>query len=88
MKDRLPRYVLVTPARNEAAFIEKTILSVVAQTVRPERWIIVSDGSTDRTDAIVEAYAKRIPWLQLLRLSEHRDRTFAAKVQGFNAGTT
>ncbi len=50
-------YVLVTPARNEAAFIENTIRSVIAQTVLPRSWIIVSDGSTDQTDEIVRRYA-------------------------------
>ena len=49
----LPTYVLITPARNEAQFIELTIKAVVAQTIRPIRWIIVSDGSTDGTDEIV-----------------------------------
>ena len=48
---------LVTPARNEAIFIEATIQAVVAQTVQPARWIIVSDGSTDGTDEIVESFA-------------------------------
>jgi hypothetical protein len=37
-------YVLVTPARNEERFIEKTIRSVIVQTVLPKKWIIVSDG--------------------------------------------
>jgi len=44
---RIPRYVLVTPARNEASLIEFTIRAVAAQTVLPLRWVIVSDGSTD-----------------------------------------
>lgn len=46
-------YVLVTPARNEEAFIEQVIQSVLAQSVLPLKWAIVSDGSTDRTDEIV-----------------------------------
>src|SRR6266446_2946952 len=50
-------YVLITPARNEAAFIEQTIESVVAQMARPAKWVIVSDGSTDGTDEIVKRYA-------------------------------
>jgi glycosyltransferase involved in cell wall biosynthesis len=79
-------YVLVTPARNEETFIEGTIQSVVAQSVTPARWVIVSDGSTDRTDAIVQAYAGRHPWIELLRLPERRDRQFAAKAHAFNAG--
>ena len=49
-------YVLITPARNEAAFIEGTIKSVVAQTILPVKWVIVSDGSTDGTDEIVKKY--------------------------------
>lgn len=80
------RYVLVTPARNEDAFIESTIRSVVAQTILPEKWIIVSDGSTDRTDDIVKQYAHQHSWIELLRMPERRDRQFAAKAHAFNAG--
>ncbi|MEA3275191.1 MAG: glycosyltransferase family 2 protein [Pseudomonadota bacterium] len=79
-------YVLITPARNEAAFIEKTIQSVIAQTVLPKRWVIVSDGSTDGTDEIVQRFQKGRDWLQLVRLPERQERNFAAKVQAFNAG--
>ncbi len=79
-------YVLITPAHNEAAFIEKTIQSVIAQTVLPERWVIVSDGSTDGTDEIVEKYRDGRPWLELIRLPEHSERHFAAKVRAFDAG--
>lgn len=78
-------YVLVTPARNEEALIENTIRSVVAQTLRPKKWIIVSDGSTDGTDALVRRYAEQHSWIQLLRMPEHRDRQFAAKAHCFNA---
>ncbi len=80
------RYVLVTPARNEEAFIEATIQSVVAQTVRPERWVIVSDGSSDGTDAIVKRYCTQHAWIELLRMPERRDRQFAAKANCFAAG--
>ena len=79
-------YALVTPARNEAEFIAATIQSVVAQTVRPTRWIIVSDGSTDSTDDIVRQYAAQHAWIELARMPEHRDRQFAAKAHCFNAG--
>ena len=79
-------YVLVTPARNEEAHIEKTIRSVVSQTLPPKKWVIVSDGSTDRTDEIVGKYLKDNPWMELVRMPERRERTFAAKVHGFNAG--
>ncbi|MCK4830926.1 glycosyltransferase family 2 protein, partial [bacterium] len=49
-------YVLITPARNEEDYIEKTIQSVISQTILPAKWVIVSDGSTDLTDEIVEKY--------------------------------
>lgn len=80
------KYVLVTPARNEEAYLEGTIQAVIAQSVIPERWIIVSDGSTDRTDEIASAYARKHLWIQLLRMPDHRDRQFAAKANCFNAG--
>ncbi|MGB8324087.1 MAG: glycosyltransferase family 2 protein [Candidatus Acidiferrum sp.] len=79
-------YVLITPARNEAAFIELTLKSVVAQTVRPLKWVIVSDGSTDGTDEIVTKYLADNPWIELLRMPERRERHFAGKVHAFNAG--
>ena len=80
------KYVLVTPARNEEAFIEGTIRSVIAQSIRPAKWIIVSDGSTDRTDDIVKQYASQHDWIELVRMPEHRDRQFAAKANCFKAG--
>ena len=79
-------YVLITPARNEAALIEQTIRSVIAQTALPRKWIIVSDGSTDGTDEIVQRYAKQHDWIELLRMPERHDRHFAGKAYAFNAG--
>jgi biofilm PGA synthesis N-glycosyltransferase PgaC len=80
------KYALITPARNEATLIEKTIQSVVAQTQQPERWVIVDDGSTDGTAQIVTNYAMRFPWIELVRRPEHIERSFAGKVHAFNAG--
>ena len=80
------RYVLVTPARNEERFIAKTLESMAAQTMPPERWVIVDDGSTDKTSEIVQRYAGAYPWIQLVRLPQHADRSFAGKVHAFNAG--
>ncbi len=79
-------YVLITPARNEADHIEKTILSVIAQTHRPLRWVIVSDGSTDATDSIVERHLPDHPWMELVKLPPRKERHFAAKVNAVNAG--
>lgn len=80
------RYVLITPARNEVAFIEETIRSVVAQTIRPLKWVIVSDGSTDGMDTIVSAYAAEHDWMELIRMPERKERHFAGKILAFNVG--
>ncbi|MFY9397392.1 MAG: glycosyltransferase family 2 protein [Desulfomonilia bacterium] len=79
-------YVLVTPARNEEAFIERTIVSVVSQTVPPRKWVIVSDGSTDATDAIVSRYASQYPFIRLIRRESGANRNFGSKIMAFNAG--
>ena len=82
----LPTYVLITPARNEAQFIELTLQSMAGQVYHPLKWIIVSDGSTDGTDDIVRKYTANIPWIELLRMPERAERHFAGKVHAFNAG--
>jgi glycosyltransferase involved in cell wall biosynthesis len=79
-------YVLITPARNEAAFIEKTLESVIHQTLLPAKWVIVDDGSTDRTAEIISQYLGQYPWIEMIQMPQRRDRSFAAKVQAFNAG--
>jgi glycosyltransferase involved in cell wall biosynthesis len=80
------RYALITPARNEASLIERTIRSVLAQSVRPNKWIIVSDGSTDGTDEIVRSYTNEHDWIELLQMPPRETRQFAAKAHAFNAG--
>ena len=80
------KYVLITPAHNEEKFITKTLDSMVVQTLLPERWVIVDDGSTDRTAKIAENYAARFPWIELVRRPQRLDRSFAGKVHAFNAG--
>jgi glycosyltransferase involved in cell wall biosynthesis len=80
------KYVLITPAQNEEAFISKTLDSVVAQTELPEHWTIVDDGSIDRTAEIVESYAARHPWIELVRRVRDHDRNFASKAHAVNAG--
>ena len=79
-------YVLITAARNEEAFIERTIQSVIAQTILPKKWVIISDGSTDGTDEIVQRYAKEKDWIELVRMPERRERHFAGKAYAFNTG--
>src|SRR5687767_1193276 len=80
------KYVLVTAARNEADFIEETINSVVSQSARPLKYVIVSDGSTDGTDDIGRKYAAEHSWIEFVQMPERRERHFAGKVSAFNAG--
>lgn len=82
----LPSYVLITPARNEGQFIELTLKSVIAQTVRPIKWVIVNDGSTDDTEAIIRNYTTNHPWIELVCMPERSQRSFAGKVLAFHAG--
>lgn len=82
----LPSYVLVTPVRDEEKFIGGTIASVMAQTHRPREWIIVSDGSTDRTNEIVSTAAHEHPWIRLLALPPRTGRDFAAVVKNTEHG--
>ncbi len=79
-------YVLATAAYNEEALIERTIQSVLAQTVAPAAWVIVSDGSSDRTDQIVHSYAVRYPFIELLRVERTEERNFGSKVRALQAG--
>jgi glycosyltransferase involved in cell wall biosynthesis len=60
------RYVIITPVRDEEKYIEDTIACVCAQTVRPAEWVIVNDGSSDRTGAIADQFAAQHSWIRVL----------------------
>lgn len=79
-------YVIITPARNEAAFIEKTINSVCSQSKLPLKWVVVSDNSTDRTDEIVSEYAKQYGFIKLLRRENKEERNFGARARAIVIG--
>jgi poly-beta-1,6-N-acetyl-D-glucosamine synthase len=68
------RYVLISPCRNESAFMRQTLDSVVAQSVKPERWVIVDDGSTDETPAILADYAARHAWIRIVTRADRGHR--------------
>lgn len=79
-------YVLISPVRNEGAYIEKTIESVIRQSVLPAKWVIVDDGSTDQTPAIVSRYLAAHSWMEMVQMPPRRERHFAGKVYAVNAG--
>ena len=80
------RYVLVTAVRNEETYIEKTIKSVAAQTIKPIKWTIVNDGSTDRTGEIISLYSSRYNFIKLINIMSGNDRNFASKVRAIHEG--
>lgn len=73
------KYVLITAARNEESFITKTLDSVTAQTQLPEHWVIIDDGSTDRTAEIIENYVSRFPGSRSFGVSTGQTGTSAGK---------
>src|SRR5262245_557248 len=62
----VPRIVVISPTRNEEATLPRTIASIEAQTLRPLRWILVDDGSTDRTPELMREAAARLPWVRVV----------------------
>jgi len=80
------KYVLITAAKNEESYIEKTIQSVLNQTIKPEQWIIVSDGSTDSTESIVSRYASEYSFIKLMINDRREGRNFSSKVYALNIG--
>lgn len=60
------KYVVITPVRDEEKFMEETVRSVASQTVRPAEWIIVNDGSSDRTGVILDQCAAQFSWMRVI----------------------
>lgn len=86
IKQPVAPYVIITPAHNEEALIENTIGSMIAQTVRPLRWVVVNDDSMDDTGKIVERYAASYDFIRLINVRRSGDRHFGHKVSAFNRG--
>jgi glycosyltransferase involved in cell wall biosynthesis len=80
-------YVLISPCRDEADYMRQTLDSIVAQTVRPAKWIIVDDGSTDMTPRILEEYAGQHKWIEIVTRSDRGKRAVGPGViDAFYAG--
>lgn len=87
-KQPVAPYVVITPAHNEEALIENTILSMITQTVRPLLWVVVNDDSMDGTGKIVERYAEDYNFIRLINLRRSGERHFGHKASAFNRGLT
>ncbi len=70
----MTRIVAITPARDEAALLPGLISSMISQSHRPERWIVIDDGSADRTAEIIDSAAKAYPWIEPHHLPRNRPR--------------
>lgn len=81
------RYCIITPCRDEARFARRTLESVIAQSEPPALWVIVDDGSTDGTPAILAEYAARVPWIRVVRRGDRGERRVGGGVvEAFYAG--
>ena len=78
-------YALVTAAKNEEELIEKTIQSVIEQSILPLKWIIISDGSTDETDNIILKYEKDYEFIQYFRTESSAGRNFGSKAKAIES---
>jgi poly-beta-1,6-N-acetyl-D-glucosamine synthase len=92
IEDRAPangvgRYLLISPCRDEASYMRETLDTVIGQSVRPAKWVIVDDGSTDSTPQILAEYANRHEWIQIVRRSDRGRRLVGPGViDAFYAG--
>jgi biofilm PGA synthesis N-glycosyltransferase PgaC len=81
------RYVIISPGRNEAAFMRRTLDSVAAQSIRPALWVIVDDGSTDASPQILAEYAARHDWIRIVTRADRGTRVVGSGViDAFYAG--
>ena len=78
---------VISPVRDEAQFVRKTLDAMLAQTVRPQEWLFVDDGSTDDTRAIIESYAATHPWIHVIGRADRGFRQLGSGViAAFNFG--
>lgn len=81
------RYVLISPCRDEAQYMRRTLDSIASQTVQPTLWVVVDDGSTDQTPEILAAYAERLPYLKVVTRADRGRRAVGPGViEAFYAG--
>jgi len=81
------RYLLISPCRDEAAYMRRTLDTVLAQSIRPAKWVIVDDGSTDETPRILAEYAKQHDWIEIItRRDRGRRAVGPGVIEAFYAG--
>jgi biofilm PGA synthesis N-glycosyltransferase PgaC len=84
------KYVVITPVRDEEEHLPGSIKSMVGQTIRPQEWVIVNDGSKDRTGEIIDEAARTYPWIRGIHRSDRGFRKWGGGIietfyDGFNS---
>src|SRR5256885_15608542 len=81
------RYCLITPCRDEQKFARRTLDSIANQTIQPALWVIVDDGSRDETPQILQEYAKKLPYIRIIRRADRGDRKLGGGgIEAFDEG--
>ena len=84
MKDN---YIVITPAKNESNYIRFTINSMIKQSIKPQKWIIVDDGSSDDTYEIVTKAVRNYSWITIIKTNSSEKRAPGTNVvNAFNYG--
>lgn len=65
-----PRYVVISPVRNEEKYINRTLDAIIAQTIKPSEWVLVDDGSSDKTGEIITQYSEKYEWIRKINLKD------------------
>lgn len=87
MNDSSTRYVVVTPVRDEERYLPRTIESMTRQTILPQQWIIVNDGSKDGTAHLIDEAAQSHPWISSVHRSDRGSRKWGAGIiEAFYSG--
>src|SRR5450432_3266193 len=68
-----PSILIVSPVRNESAYIERVVRAVAAQELAPTRWIVIDDGSDDATLEVLRTLEAEVPFLEVVGPGEHAD---------------
>lgn len=83
----MTNYIIITPVRDEEDYLERTILSVVRQRSLPMQWILMDDGSRDRTGEIIDRYAGQYPWITACHRTDRGFRNSAGgEIDAFYEG--
>ncbi len=81
------KYAVITPVRDEAEYIAETVESMAAQTLPPQKWVVVDDGSSDRTPEILDAASAKYPWIEVIhRLNRGFRKSGGGVIEAFYDG--